>query len=96
MGMLRAIMDRELTRSYLQRFIIAFLAAFLLVGACSISMQPYVFKDLAHLGAVCLGVLAFAIPCSMISALAVRQSELALVLTSQILTVAALAVVFQG
>jgi membrane protein DedA with SNARE-associated domain len=78
----------------LQRFFIAFIAAFLLVTACSLSMQPHTFKNLAHVGAVCSGVLVFAIPCSGISALVFRRSELALVSASQVLTVAALALCF--
>jgi len=83
-------METSITRPYWLRFVIAFVAAFVLVIACSVSMQVHILHKPEQLLAACIGVLIISIPCSAIAALVFRRSELALVLGAQVLTVVAL------
>ena len=79
------------TRSYWLRFLIASASAFVLVTACSISMQLHVLRSPEHLLAVCLGVLVISIPSAAVVALVFRRGDLPLILSAQVLTVVALA-----
>ncbi|WP_162409958.1 hypothetical protein [Pseudoxanthomonas daejeonensis] len=78
-------------RPFLQRWLIGTAAAAGLVVACTVSLQMHVLRDPAQLLAVCVGVLMVAIPSAAVVALAVRRSELGLVLGSQLLVVVFLA-----
>jgi hypothetical protein len=89
-------MDMIAQRPYWLRFLTGMSAAFFLVTACSVSMQPYALKDPAHIGVISLAVLIFAVPCAALSALIFKRSDLGLVLGSQVLTVVALASWFAG
>ena len=87
-------MPQLLPQSFWKRFIIAIFAAFVLVFACSTSMQPHVFAQPKGLLFVASGVFLSSIPGSLISAFTFRQNQLALILCSQVLTVAFLALFF--
>ena len=87
-------MSQVLAQSYWKRFAIALCAASVLVFACSLSMQLHVLKEPEWVVAVAAGVLLASIPGSVLSALAFRRNQLALVLGAQLLTVAALAAWF--
>jgi hypothetical protein len=83
--------ESRATRPFLSRWLIGSTAAFGLVTACSVSMQLQVLGSPEHLLAVCLGVLVTSVPAGAAVAFAIRRSDLALVLGSQVLVVAALA-----
>ncbi len=87
-------MEVKTIKRYWQRMAMASAAAFVLVAACSISMQPYQLKDPAGIGIIFLAVLIFAIPCGAVSALLFKRSDFALILGSQVLTIVALASYF--
>lgn len=87
-------MEVRTVKPYWQRMAIAAGAAFILVAACSISMQPYQLKDPAGIGIIFLAVLIFAIPCGAVAALLFKRNDFALILGSQVLTVVALASYF--
>ena len=82
------------TRPYWQRFLIAFVASFVLVFACSLSMQLHALTEPGWLLGVALGISIASIPGAAIASLIARRSELWLVLGSQVLTVIALATWF--
>ena len=84
-------MDATKNRPYWLRFLMASIAAFVLVAACSISMQPHAVHDPERLLSILLAILIFAIPCGAIAALMVKRSDLWLVLASQVMTVVAIA-----
>lgn len=87
-------MSQALERPYWKRFVIAMCSATFLVFACSLSMQLHALKDPEWVLAVAAGVLVASIPGSALSALAFRNNQLALILGSQLLTVATLATWF--
>jgi hypothetical protein len=87
-------MTETQVRPYWQRFLIAFAASSILVFACSLSMQPHVLRDFEWLFTVALGVTIASIPGSALVSLVVRNNQLLLVLGSQVLTVATIAIWF--
>jgi hypothetical protein len=87
-------MANELARPYWHRLLIAFVASFVLVFACSLSMQLHSLRDPHWVLAIALGVAIAASPSSAISALVFRRGPLSLILGSQIFTVVALATWF--
>lgn len=87
-------MTSDLVRPYWRRLLIAFTASFVLVFACSTSMQLHVFRDPPWVLMIALGAAVAALPCSAVTALVLRRGQLSLVLGSQVLTVAALATWF--
>ena len=89
-----AEMASDLVRPYWHRLLTAFFASFVLVFACSTSMQLHALRDPPGLLTVALGVAMAALPCSAVSAFVLRRGQLSLVLGSQVLTVAALATWF--
>ena len=87
-------MEVKTIKRYWPRMAMASGAAFVLVAACSISMQPYQLKDPESVGIVFLGVLIFAVPCGAVSALLFKRNDFSLILGSQVLTIVALASYF--
>jgi len=78
-------------RPYWQRLLIGFVASFVLVFACSLSMQLHALREPEWLLNVALGISIASVPGAAIASLIARRSELFLVLASQVLTVIALA-----
>lgn len=87
-------MSHPLTTPYWKRFLIALCSAAVLVFSCSVSLQLHTIREPQWLLLIAAGVLVAAIPGSAISAWAFPRNPLALVLGSQVLTVAALAIWF--
>lgn len=84
-------MSHPLTTPYWKRFLIALCSAAVLVFSCSVSLQLHSIREPQWLLLIAAGVLVAAIP---VSAWAFPRSPLALVLGSQVLNVAALAIWF--
>lgn len=87
-------MSQVLVKPYWKRFAIALCASCVLVFACSISMQLHVLREPEWVLSLVAGVLIASVPGSALSALAFRQSQLALIIGAQLLTVVALAAWF--
>jgi hypothetical protein len=75
-------------------FFIGLVSSFVLVTACSVSMQLHVLREPEGLLTVCMGVLVMSIPSAAIAALIFRRRELTLVLGSQVFVIILLAVWF--
>ena len=73
-------------RSLPSRIFLAFVSAFVLVLACSASLQGY-HVDLIGLAAAAIGVAVFALPASVAAAFAFRRSDAGLILFAQLLTI---------
>ena len=78
-------------RSYAQRALIGTVSAWLAVSATSVSLQPRTLSDPAGLATILAVVLGFSAVAATVCALVAKRSDIALVLSSQLTTVAAIA-----
>lgn len=77
-------------RGYVQRFLIGTVSAWLAVATTSASLQPHAWSDLPRLATILAVVLGFSACAASLCALVVKRSDIALILASQLATVAAI------
>jgi len=77
-------------RSYPRRLLIGTVSAWLMISATSLSLQPQSVLALSRLGVILGVILGFSLCGASLCALVIRRSDLALVLGSQLTTVAAI------